>query len=788
VRFRPRLALFLVTTLVAVQALTAALLYQVTRHALIGEGERQLALAGTAFARQLDDLAGRVADNVEVVALDYPLRAAIAERDRDTVRSVLRNHGRRVGAERMLLLGLDGEVEADTADGATPASVRRAFAGLAAAAIERRAATVAAFDGRAWWLVAVPVRAPQPIALIGAAVPIDDARLADLQRLAALPHALEVAQRGADGRWRALARGSALAISETLPPGALPATPGLRMLGESEHVVHALPLAGAGDAPIAVVLAHSLDDALRPYRPVMLAWTLLLAIGLVAGVGGAWLIARGVSRPVEALADTARRIEAGDYAAAPVPARHDELGQLAAAFGAMAQAIGEREERIRYQAGHDAVTGLPHRAAAEAAIQQRRDAAPDAPGALLMIGIARAPDVVKSMGHAIADRLMHDAAERLRRVAADRLAARAAEWQFLVWLPGAARAEAIAVAFALRDALGEPYQEAGMALDLAPAVGIALAPMHGRRADELLRHADVALFAALGAEEPVGVYEAALDPHRPERLALIGELREAIDADQLELMYQPRLDLAQDRIDGGEGLVRWHHPRLGLLAPDLFVPLAESSGNVRRLTRWALAAGVAQAQRWGAAGHALRVAINLSARDLSDADLPRRVAELLAAQDVPPERILLEITESAVMGEASTAIAVLKRLADQGIAVAIDDFGVGQSSLAYLRRLPVRELKIDKSFVQKLAHDADDRLMVRTIVELAHRLGLRVTSEGVEDGATLDYLRQIGCDHAQGYYLARPLPVAEFDAFLVRGRCAGDGRPFGSAAGRELRA
>jgi diguanylate cyclase (GGDEF)-like protein len=771
-RFRLRLALFLVTSLVAVQVLTALLLYQITRSALIAEGERQLALAATAFARQLDDLSQRVADNVEVLALDYPLRAAIAERDRDTVRSALRNHGRRVGAERMLLLGLDGTIQADTAEDAAPPAARAAFADLIEPALEGRAAAVAALDGRAWWLVVVPVRAPQPIGLIAAAIPIDDRRLAELQRLSALPHAIELAVRGERGRWRALASASAESISERLPPGALPVRPTLLLLDGREHVVHAVALAPASPgAPLAAVLAHSLDDALRPYRPVALAWAALLALGLAAGVGGAWLIARGVSRPVEALAATARRIEAGDYAVPAALLRHDEIGQLGAAFAAMARAIGEREERIRYQSAHDAVTGLPHRAAAEAAIQQRRATAPDAPGALLMIGIGRAPDVVKTMGHAIADRLMHDAAERLRRIAADRLAARAAEHQLLLWLPGTERAEAVALAFAVRDALGEPYQEAGIALDLAPAVGIALAPAHGRRADELLRRAEVALFAALGAEEPVGVYEPALDPHRPERLALIGELREAIDAGQLELMYQPRLDLAQDRIDGAEGLVRWHHPRLGLLAPDVFVPLAESSGNVRRLTRWALAAGVAQAQRWHAAGRDLRVAVNLSARDLGDADLPRRVAELLAAHGLAPDRLLLEITESAVMGEPSTAIAVLRRLADLGVAVAIDDFGVGQSSLAYLRRLPVRELKIDKSFVLGLAQDEDDRLIVRTIVDLGHRLGLRVTAEGVEDAATLDYLRSIGCDHAQGYYLARPLPVAEFDA-LVAARAA----------------
>jgi diguanylate cyclase (GGDEF)-like protein len=770
--FRLRLALFLVATLVAAQVLTALLLYEVTRRALIAEGERQLTAAAEAFARQLDDLSRRVADSVQVLALDYPLRAAIAERDADTVRSALRNHGRRVGAERMLLLGLDGTIQADTRDpGTTAASAARfEFPALIDEAFDRRAAAVTELDGKVYWMVVVPVNAPQPIALIAAAIPIDDARLADLQQLSALPHAIELSARDTDGRWRALAQGrERLPITAHLATtSGLPRTPRLLELEGREYVVHAVQLREAsGVAPIAAVLGHSLDAALRPYRPVAVAWAVLLAIGLVVGIGGAWLIARGVSRPIEALAATARRIEGGDYAPPPSLSPGGEIGQLAAAFAAMTQAIGEREDRIRFQSEHDAVTGLPTRIAAEATLEQRLARA-RAAGALLMVGIGRVPEVVKTMGHALADRLLHDAGERLRRVAADRLVARAAEHQFLLWIDAAERADAIALAFRVLDALGEPYQEAGIALDLGPAVGIALCPLHGTRADELLRHADVALFGALGSEEPVVVYDRSEDPHRPERLALIGDLREAIDASQLELIYQPRLNLAHDRIDGAEGLVRWHHPRLGTLAPDSFIALAESSGNIRRLTRWTLAAGIAQSQRWNAAGRALRVAINLSARDLEDADLPRRVDELLAIHQLPPERVLLEITESAVMSEPGAAIAVLRRLADRGVDIAIDDFGVGQSSLAYLRRLPVRELKIDKSFVQKLALDADDRAIVRTIVDLGHRFGHRVTAEGVEDADTLDYLRSIGCDHAQGYFISRPLPVAEIDALLAR--------------------
>jgi EAL domain-containing protein (putative c-di-GMP-specific phosphodiesterase class I) len=289
-----------------------------------------------------------------------------------------------------------------------------------------------------------------------------------------------------------------------------------------------------------------------------------------------------------------------------------------------------------------------------------------------------------------------------------------------------------------------------------------LHPAHGAKASVLLQRAEVALFAALGSEEPVVVYDPAADPHRPERLSLMSDLREALERDQLQLHYQPKLNLAARRIDGAEGLARW-----GSIPPDAFIPLAEETGNIRRLTRWVLAAGIACAHRWAVEGKQLRLALNVSARDLDDPDLPIRISELLSVHGVAPDRIQLEITESAVMGKPEAAIQVLRRLADLGIDLTIDDFGVGQSSFAYLRRLPVRELKIDKSFMMKLAEGSADRTIVSSIVELGHRLGYRVTAEGVTDQATLDYLGEIGCDHAQGFFIARALSAEAFDAFLA---------------------
>ena len=785
--FRLRLASFFVAALVLVQGVTAVMVYRVTRQALIGEGQRQLDVAVRGFARQLDDLSTRVGESVQVLALDYALRSAIAQHDQATLLSALRNHGRRVGATRMLLVDVDGRVEADTA-GRFRTGAAFPFDDLVARAYEQPASAIAAWDGRAFWVVVVPVSAPDLVGFIAAAIPVDDRLLTRLQTQSALPKRIELATLSPDGQWRILAQGASEAreddrvrLAPALAVGhgtRLPAEPVLLEVDGREYVAQAVDLSRSRQsAPVAAVLGYSVDAALQPYRAVGAAWAALLGLGLLAGLFGAWFIARSVSRPVEALADAARRIAAGDDTVPPMRERRDEIGQLAGAFSHMVHALQEREARIRHQAGHDLVTGLPNRMAAEAALQHALEVDASARAALLMIGLARLPEIINTMGHVVSDRLMRDAAARLAPIAGEGFIARATDDEFSVFLPSATRSEAVRMALRFVDALSEPYREAEFTLDLAPAVGIALSPMHGAEASALLRRAEVALIGAIGSEEPVAVYDAATDPHRPERLSLMGDLRSALEKNEgesgLELVYQPKLHIPSGRIDGAEGLLRWRHPVAGPLAPEAFIALAEETGNIRRLTRWVLGAGIEQAARWQAMGQDLRIAMNVSARDLDDVDLPRRVAGELAAHGVSPKRIVLEITESAIMGKPDTAIAVLRRLAEQGIELAIDDFGVGQSSFAYLRRLPVRELKIDRTFIAHLADSREDRAIVRSIIDLGHHLGYRVTAEGVEDARALDVLRELGCDHAQGYHVARPLSVDAFLAFAGAHRDTG---------------
>jgi predicted signal transduction protein with EAL and GGDEF domain len=768
--FRLRLSLFFVATLVTVQLLTAVLVYEVTRHALVAVGERQLTANAGAFVAQMDDISARVAGNVEVLSLDYALRSAIAERDSGTVLSVLRNHGRRVGASRMLLIGLDGSVLADTGR-VMPAMTRFAFPDLMRSAYTQRTAAVVAVDGKASWLVVVPIYAPQPVAMVVVYVPLDDALLAHLQRLSALPRDLELAAQLTPGRWSVVARGdphSGMMAGIAAAQRGLPWKPALTSVNGQEYMLLAQRLRQPQSSlPVIAVLGYSLDSALQPFRAVGMAWAGLLLLGFGVGLLGAWLTARSVSRPIESLARVVRQIEAGDYRPPPDMPRHDEIGQLAGAFATMTAAIRQREERIRHQAMHDSVTSLPNRLAAELVLDASLCAADSTGGVVLMIGLTRVPDIIKTMGHALCDRLIRDAGGRIGKMAGDAYLARISDAQFLLWLPQMGKSQATVTALALLEALSVPYQDSNASIDGLPSIGMALAPADGNDAATLLRHAEVAQFAASGSTSSLSFYDAAIDPHRPERLSLMGDLREALECNQLSLHYQPKLNLANRRVDAVEALLRWEHPRLGWIAPDTFIGMAEDTGNIQRVTRWALAAALAQAQRWIAEDMPLRVAVNLSTRDLEEAALPEQIAALLSSHALPATCLTVEVTERAVISERDTAIQILRRLAAQGIDIAIDDFGVGQSTFAYLRHLPVSELKIDQMFVKHLATDPNDQIIVRSLVDLGHRLGYRVTAEGVESQGALDFLASIGCDHAQGYFIATGLTAAGLATFIA---------------------
>jgi EAL domain-containing protein (putative c-di-GMP-specific phosphodiesterase class I)/GGDEF domain-containing protein len=779
VRFATKLALFLAVTLVVIQGATGLAIYHFIRDTLVEQGKAQLTTAAAQFIRQLNEIESQVADGVKVLTLDFALRQAIAEHDEDTIVSALRNHGRRIGASRLLLVDTHGTISGDSAvidplgpSTSTAVAIRSRHAArfefpalLDEANEQDRVATIAVIDGVAVRLVVVPVMAPDPIAYIAAELPLDDMFLARMRLLAGLPEASGLAIRTVSG-WR-IAAGS---INELLTRQA--ADGGFTVLGRpaiigrasDETVFLATALTAAPGSPVvAAIMGYPLSGALRPYRPLAAVLAAALATGLAAALIGAALIARGVARPIEVLARYARRIETGDYNVPPLFHRRDEVGQLSAALGRMTEAIAEREDHIRHHASHEPVTGLPNRQALMETIDTLLGGQP---AVVLVIALIRLQEIANTVGRDIADRVMRDAAVRVGELMDGRPLGCVGERSFGVLLADCDAAEGERQAARIIEAFEQPYRENDLTIDAGAGIGMALAPAHGVAAAILLRRAEVAQQLAQSDRARLSLYRAETDPHQPELLSLMSDLRQGIQRDELELFYQPKLDLRTRRVVGAEALVRWNHPTRGTVMPDLFIGLAEETGNIQGMTRWALATGLGQAAEWRRLGFELRVSINLSVRDLEDDTLPEQIATLLAANDLPVQALVLEITESALMNEVDAAVAVLQRLSDQGIALSIDDFGAGQSSLTYLRRLPVSEVKIDKAFVLKLAHYLDDRTIVQAVVDLGHRLGYSVTAEGVEDAESLELLSSFDCDHAQGYFIARPLPAAQFVRFL----------------------
>jgi predicted signal transduction protein with EAL and GGDEF domain len=345
--------------------------------------------------------------------------------------------------------------------------------------------------------------------------------------------------------------------------------------------------------------------------------------------------------------------------------------------------------------------------------------------------------------------------------------------EFAVWLPGLDGANSAgALARGAMKALTEPIEIEGYRLEIGASVGIAIHPRHGVNAASLLRCADVAMYVAKKNGEGVSSYEAASDPYSPARLGLISQLPEAIRSAQFEVVYQPRIQLASGLPNGFEALVRWNHPEHGLLTPDRFIHLAELSDNIRPLTMLVLDAALAQLARWRAMGHAVDVSVNLSARHLADHGCPDAVAEALARHGVEADALELEITESALIADPERATTTMRDIFAKGIRIAIDDFGTGYSSLSHLKRLPIHALKIDLSFVMHMLVNEQDRVIVESIVGLAHNLGFTVVAEGIEDEATLKRLGAIGCDEGQGFFIGRPMCAAEATRWLATGAAA----------------
>jgi diguanylate cyclase (GGDEF)-like protein len=425
--------------------------------------------------------------------------------------------------------------------------------------------------------------------------------------------------------------------------------------------------------------------------------------------------------------------------------------------------------RLIHQALHDDLTDLPNRTLLFDRIEQalHRAHREGHQIALFLMDLDRFKEVNDTLGHHFGDHVLQQVGQRIAGALRETdTVARLGGDEFAVLIPDADAEVARNCAEKLLSILDRSIPVNGMSLAVKSSIGIAIYPQHGRDAETLLQHADVAMYQAKRNGAGYRLYAQDEDPHTLRRLTLIGELREAIGNGHLELHYQPKVHLRERRTVGVEALVRWQHPQLGLIMPEEFVPLAEQHGLIGVLTDWVLDAAVAQCRDWRQRGISLRVAVNLSAHSLHNLNLPEQVAAVLRAADLPAELLDIELTETAMMSDLAHAMDIFERLAAMGVRLSIDDFGTGMSSLSYLKRLPVNELKIDKSFVVDMAEDENNAVLVRSIIDLTHNIGREVVAEGVQDRDALQLLEMLGCDTAQGYFISRPRKAEDLEDWL----------------------
>lgn len=734
----------------------------VVRETVTDNARRELERGGQVFAELIEARAEQLALSAQVLTDDFGFKEAVAVADAQTLRSALHNHAARINADIALVADQSGQLVASTQP-LSEQSWRYLATHIGVGEDQSRQRSLM-INGRPYQFVVSAVRAPLPVGVAGLGFEIDNRLTENLKRLT-----------GLEISFVSLQEQEARYLSGTLPPSQRDAL--LARLSESvpepetvvvtkENMTLMLPVSQE-PTPLVAVLQVPMQQVLAPFARLngQLLWVTLGFSVLAALL--AVVLARGVTRPVSALANVARRIASGYYDTPVAVRSRDELGELAQGFTKMQTAIAEREQKILYQAQHDQMTGLINRSQLfpeiESAIERARWS--EGSFALVVLDLDNFSRVNDALSPEMGDRVLAEVGRRLEAnvLPEDRVARLGSdEFAILLWL--ANREEALVRAEALVAQFRQDIQLDDLQLGMDLNLGVVLYPEDGSQPETLLRRANLALNQGRQDRRRVTLYQEGWDERHLRRLALFGEFKQALVESQLSVFYQPKLWLDGSGKIGAEALVRWKHPQMGMINPEEFVAVAESTGQIGLLTRWVLRTAVTQAVDWPVAGH---LSVNLSALDLLDDDLPDYVRSLLTEKELPTRRLCLEITESAIMREAEKSLNNLERLRALGLSLSIDDFGTGYSSLSQLKKLPVEELKIDKSFILRLDQNEDDQLIVRSTIDLGHTLGLQVTAEGVESAAIEKKLVEWGCDRVQGFYYSKPLPLPEFLEWLA---------------------
>lgn len=715
------------------------------------------------FRSVVENHAKVLQQTVRPLTSEDAFKKAIVSNDLERIAKVLENRAELVDADIAVLLDPDGRVTASTGAQLETGAI---FTKLTTH--HRSSITV---RNRTYEMMTLPVDGPDNLGWISMGYLVDDALANELAAITGLEMTFLT---GMDsGRIRFLGSSLPRADRDLILNASLQIASGAEMYQsieklKSRYISNREYFFPEGD-DIFVVVQKPLVEAMAGYET--LRGTLLHAASttLLVALALAYFLSRSVTHPVRMLLLAARRIRVGNYSKEISIRSRDELGELAQAFESMREGIAEREKRISYQANFDALTGLPNRLQG---VELLRDAIRNAskrnkPVAVMTMHLQRFREIQSSLGHEIADEVLRQTAQRLQGLLGDSCQlARLEGDQFLIIAPNCSQKRSLALAEKIARNLEAGLSVKSVNVILDACIGLCVCPEHGRQPDELLRRAAVAKNDAQHSQKRIRLYQNGREARHVRQLAILGDLRNAVQRDQLQLFLQPKIRLDNTMVCGAEALLRWEHPELGTISPAEFIPLAESAGSISMVTHWVLRHSAKQCRHWRDQGVDLPIAVNLSGRDLMDENLPGLIDAILKEEGINPDRLTLEVTEEAVVHDIEQAAYVLNSLKNLGCHTSMDDFGTGYSSLAHLQKLAVDELKIDRTFVTRLPDNPQNVAIVRSVIELAHNLGMEVVAEGVETTAALRWLREEGCERAQGFYLSKPMPAENFITWL----------------------
>jgi diguanylate cyclase (GGDEF)-like protein len=725
------------------------------------EVESQLQSSGAVYDRLWNARAQELQNAAQLLARDFGFRAAVATGDQPTMESALGNAAARLKVESAFIVTADGQVTA-----IDPSISREEMARLWDPLDSGRLTGVSVLAGRPRQLVAAPIMAPTLIGWVVFAADLDAREMRGLERLSAIPLQAAVLA-GSHGRWSEAAGSMSALNARTagLAESHVRSGAAFEMgVSGANSIVLAKPLpAFADDERAILLLAYPKAQALADARKLQFTLALMTLLGLLVMAVATWRAAGRITQPLARLDEAAGRLASGEHVQVRVRGS-DELARLATSFNEMVGKIVEREQRITQLAFNDVLTGLPNRTMFHQQLEQlfRASEGSGALFALHCLDLDQFKVINDTLGHPAGDTLLIEAAKRLRHAARGHFVGRLGGDEFVVLQSVGTDRDAIdRLAREILTGIAQPLNIDGNELMPSTSIGIAIAPDDGREGGTLLRNADLALYRAKEAGRGTyAFFEESLNERAQERRQLESDLRVALERGELELHYQPLFDLEDNRICSFEALLRWNHPRRGLISPVDFIPVAEDTGLIVPIGAWVVREACAQAARWP---EHIRVAVNVSPVQFHRGPLHETILSALATTGLAPQRLEVEITESIFLEGSETTLRLLHALREIGVRVALDDFGTGYSSLSYLQSFPFDKLKIDRSFIHNLLTREGATAIVHAITELANALGIETTAEGVEETAQLMELRAHGCSSVQGFLFAEPMTVADVD-------------------------